>query len=196
MNAKPLPRWAARAALSKVFHKKCMNHHISKNELTTYLYAQDDPRIASLCYGRAKQKIERSGCGLVAIYNVMKRLGKAQPFPDIIRDAQRLHMPWLFGFFGTKPRSLRRYFKLHGVPFRLTNDCADFKESLAAANAAVLCTWNDKRTSGIHFYAVFNDNGKLTALNRYCGNAPTAFSAEDVRADRFICGYLFERVES
>ena len=169
-----------------------MNDYNSGKELTTYLYGQDDERIASLCYGKARRKIENTGCGLVAVYNVMKRLDRAQPFEEIIRDAQRLHMPWLFGFFGTKPRSLLRYFKLHGVPCRLTNDCADFKKSLLDTTAAIICTWNDRRTSGIHFYTVFNDGGRLTALNRFCGNASTPFSAEDVREDRFICGYIFD----
>ena len=168
-----------------------MNDYISNKELTAYLYGQDDERIASLCYGKARRQIKNTGCGLVAVYNVMKRLGREQPFEAIIRDAQRLHMPWFFGFFGTKPRSLRRYFKLQGVPCRLTNDCADFKKSLSAATAAIICTWNDKRTSGIHFYTVFNDSGSLSALNRYCGNAPMPFTAEDVREDRFICGYIF-----
>ena len=65
-----------------------MNDYISGKELTTYLYGQDDERIASLCYGKARRKIENTGCGLVAVYNVMKRLGREQPFEDIIRDPE------------------------------------------------------------------------------------------------------------
>lgn len=168
-----------------------MSNNISKKELKSYLYGQDDVRVASLRYGKARRQIESVGCGLVAVYNVMKRLDREQSFEDIIRDAQRLHMPWLFGFFGTKPRSLSRYFKLHRVDCRLTNNCAEFKSSLSEANAAIICTWCGKRTDGIHFFTVFNDDGRLTALNRYCGKAPTPFSSDEIREDRFICGYLF-----
>lgn len=158
-----------------------------------YVTRQNDPEIAALTYGRARLKIENVGCGLVAVYNVMCRLHQPQSFEDIIRDAQRLRLPWLFGVFGTKPRSLGRYFRQKKIPFEQTNDSAVFLEKLKTADAAIICTWNSKRTHGIHFYTVLNDGGSLSALNQYTADAPTAFSADAVRKDRFITGYLFDR---
>ncbi len=156
-----------------------------------YLFRQDDPAVAALRYGRAGKTVDRVGCGLVAIYNLMKRLGCPQELSAVIQEAQRLHMPWLFGLFGTKPRSLGRYFRKMGVPFTRTDSCAAFREQLGGAAAAIVCTWNDKRTDGIHFYTIFNENGRLTSLNLCCADAPLPFSASSLRGDRFITGYLF-----
>ena len=159
-----------------------------------YLFRQDDPAVASLTYGRLGKTVDHVGCGLVSIYNVMRALGREQDFADILSDAMRLHMPWLFGVFGTKPRSLTRYFGKQGVPVERTDDCEYWRNALPACRAAIICTWNDKRRHGIHFYAVVNDNGRLSALNRYCDwDTATPFSPADVRADRFITGYLFRQ---
>lgn len=157
-----------------------------------YLTRQDDPAVASLTYGRLGKTVDHVGCGLVAIYNVMHALGMPQDFRDILRDAQRLHMPWLFGVFGTKPWAIKRYFAHKGISFESTGDCEAWRRSLPDCRAAIICTWNSKRRHGIHFYAVVNQNGQLLALNRYSNcNAPTPFAPSEVRADRFITGLVF-----
>lgn len=159
--------------------------------MQTYIYRQDDPAVADVRYGRLRQRVERNGCGPVAICNVMLRLGKPQPFAAIIRDAQKLHMPWLFGLFGTKPSAPARYFRSKGIPFVYTKRCEDFCAGLITAKAAILCVWCNKRRDGIHFFTVINDGGRLSALNHVYADAPTPFSPQDVRQDRFITGYLF-----
>ncbi len=161
-------------------------------DMQQYIYRQTDPQIAALRYGKGRKCIAHNGCGLVAIYNVMQRLGRPQPFEAVVRDAQRLHMPWLFGLFGTKPSAPARYFRDKGVPFVRAGRHRDFCERLTTADTAIICTWCDKRRHGIHFYTVCNDNGTLTALNRFYADAPTPFSLEELRRDRFITGYLFD----
>ena len=76
--------------------------------MNRYLYRQNDPTVAALPYGRLQRQVADAGCALVAIYNLMNRLGQPQEFSAIIKDAQRLHMPWLFGLFGTKPHAPAR----------------------------------------------------------------------------------------
>ena len=72
------------------------------------------------------------------------------------------------------------------------SDLAEFKERLNGCNCAIICTWNDKRLHGIHFYAVFNDGGTLTSLNRFCNNDNAIpFSPDVLKENRFITGYLF-----
>ena len=173
-----------------------MKHNISNLELykpiNRYIYRQDDPVIASLRYGRLGKRIEKVGCALIAIFNVMRHLGKPREMTDIILDAERLRMPWLFAVFGTKPRSLGRYFSANGVEYARISDLAEFKERLNGCNCAIICTWNDKRLHGIHFYAVFNDGGTLTSLNRFCNNDNAIpFSPDVLKENRFITGYLF-----
>ena len=111
---------------------------------------------------------------------------------EIISSAEKLRMPWLFGVFGTKPRSLGRYFSANGVEYARISDLAEFKERLNGCNCAIICTWNAKRLHGIHFYAVFNDGGTLTSLNRFCNNDNAIpFSPDVLKENRFITGYLF-----
>ena len=157
-----------------------------------YIFLQSDPSVASLKYGKPGIKIKTNGCGMVAVYNVMRSLGNPVELPDIIREAEALRMPWLFGFFGTKPRSLGRYFSKKEISFKRTDDCAEFKESLEKCRAAIICTWCSKRRDGIHFFAIINDSGKLKALNRWSDvDHATDITPDDIRADRFITGYLF-----
>lgn len=161
--------------------------------MNDYITRQKDPAIASLPYGRLKKTVDHVGCGLVAVYNVMLRLGQPQAFEDVVRDAQRLRLPWLFGVFGTKPWALTKYFREKGVPCTRTNDCEAWQAALQNCRAAILCTWNDKRRHGIHFYAVVNENGSLYALNRYSNcDHPTPYAPTDARKDRFITGLIFE----
>lgn len=175
---------------------KAMKHNISNIEsykpINDYLYRQDNKQAAALKYGRLGKRIENVGCALVAVFNVMKRLGKPRAMTEIISSAEKLRMPWLFGVFGTKPRSLGRYFSANGVEYARISDLAEFKERLNGCNCAIICTWNDKRLHGIHFYAVFNDGGTLTSLNRFCNNDNAIpFSPDVLKENRFITGYLF-----
>ena len=122
----------------------------------------------------------------------MRSLGSPVELPDIIREAETLRMPWLFGFFGTKPRSLGRYFSKREISFKRTDDCTEFKENLEKCRAAIICTWCSKRRDGIHFFTIINDSGKLKALNRWSDvDHATDIAPDDIRADRFITGYLF-----
>lgn len=174
-----------------------MSNYISNKELSQpldgYIFRQSDPRVAPLHYGRFGRELKNVGCGVVAMYNVCQRLGKPQEVAGIIRDAERLRMPWLFGLFGTKPKSLDRYFASREIPLRKTTDSEELRNSLAQSDCAVICTWNKKRSDGIHFFTVLNDGGKLSALNLYDSDRATSFSADEIRDDRFIAGYLFPK---
>ena len=177
--------------------QKRTKRYISNKELCksfpSYLYRQTDPAAAELLYGKMRRRFADVGCGITAIYNVMLRLDRRQELPDIISDAEGLKMPWMFGLFGTKPKSLSRYFNKHKVPFWMTTDAGVLRAMLKDATAAIICTWNDPRTDGIHFYTVFNDNGRLTALNRLNVDRATDFSADDIDDRRLIAGYIFLR---
>ena len=173
-----------------------MNHYNSNKEQYTpaneYIFLQSDPSVAKIKYGRTGMKVKHNGCGMVAVYNVMRRLGSPCELPDIIRDAEALRMPWLFGLFGTKPRSLGRYFSKKEISYVRTDDCTEFIEKLEKCSAAIVCTWCSKRRDGIHFYTILNEGGIFKALNRWSNvDNATHFSPDDIRPNRFITGYLF-----
>ena len=91
-----------------------------------YIFRQSDPTVSDIRYGVSRQKVKNVGCGIVAIYNVMLSLNKPQSFAEIAAEARKLRMPWLFGFFGTKPRSLGRYFDQMGIAYSRTDSAEEF----------------------------------------------------------------------
>ncbi len=159
---------------------------------TSYIFRQSHPSVADLRYGALHRRFADVGCGVAAIYNVMLFLGKPQAIPDIIREAESLKMPWLFGMFGTKPRSLGRYFDKKGVAYMQTDSAARFREGLKTACCAIICAWNEPKTNGIHFFAVIRTAEGCRSLNQYsnCDSA-TDFSPDEISEKRFITGYLF-----
>lgn len=159
----------------------------------TYIYGQTKAPVASLRYGSAGKELRDVGCGIAAVYNVMRFLGQPQPVADVINDAELLRLAFMGGRFGTKTKKLDRYFKLHGVPCQIYRRCSDFKQALDSHSIAIVCTWNNKITDGIHFYCLYRDSetGELTALNYYSADAPQTFLLDNLRDDRFIIGYGF-----
>ena len=79
------------------------------------IYGQCNSPIAQLCYGRTRQTVAKTGCGAVAVYNALVLSGKNAVFEDVLREMERLRMPWMFGLFGTKPFALRRYFRKNNI---------------------------------------------------------------------------------
>lgn len=170
------------------------NSEAAKN-FDSYICGQRNAPVASLRYGGAEKEFRDVGCGIAAIYNVMRFIGQPQPVADIIRDAELLQLAFMGGRFGTKTRKLGRYFKLRNVPCKTYRRCEDFKQALPNHAITIVCSWNDKITDGIHFYCLYIDSetGELTALNYCNAHAPIHFSIDSLRSDRFIIGYGFDK---
>lgn len=158
-----------------------------------YIYGQTKEPIGSLKYGGANKELRDVGCGVAAIYNVMRFLGMPQGIAEVARDAEQLRLAFFGGRFGTKTRKLGRYFALHGVPCSKYRSCRSFKDALPSHKITIVCSWNDKITDGIHFYCLYPDpeSGKIMSLNYHSSDAPQVFSADRLRDDRFIIGYGF-----
>lgn len=157
-----------------------------------YIYYQWDPKVAELSFGK-RGHIGREGCGAVAIHNVMKFIGKEQNFCDVLRDMEELNMPWLGAKFGTKPRSIDRYFRRHKIPYQKYSSPVDFKAALLTHKIGIVCTWN-KRFYGMHFYCIYysqEENAYYTA-NFYSpgGKEFRQTLLSDISNFRFIVGYI------
>ena len=83
-----------------------------------FIYGQCNNPISQLCYGKSRKPVSKVGCGVVALYNALVFKGIDAEFSDLLRAMEKLGMPWLFGVFGTKPFSLKRYFKKNNIPFK------------------------------------------------------------------------------
>ena len=181
----------------KIFGKKGIEKRFRFNQdaadgFDDYIFGQTKEPVSELKYGSLNKKISSVGCGVAAIYNVMRCIGDSQSFAEVLMDAELLRLPFCGGFFGTKTKKLGRYFKLHGVNFTKFRSCQKFKESLPDCKIAIVCSWNDKITDGIHFYCVVPDGeDKYNSINYYSSDCMREFSPDAIRDDRFIIAYCF-----
>ena len=155
------------------------------------IFSQKDSRVKDLLFGK-RGHIGAEGCGAVAIYNVMKFIEQPQDFCDILREMEKLHMPWLGAKFGTKPHSLGRYFSKHRIFYRKYNAPVDFKAALLSHRIGILCTWN-RRFRGMHFYCIYfsNEENKYYSIN--CHSTDKDFmpiTLDEISNLRFITGYV------
>lgn len=95
-----------------------------------FIYGQCNNPISQLCYGKSRKPVSKVGCGVVALYNALVFKGIDAEFSDLLRAMEKLGMPWLFGVFGTKPFSLKRYFKKNNIPYKNYISVKHFKNSL------------------------------------------------------------------
>ena len=58
-----------------------------------------------------------SGCGVIATYNVMKKLGKRKNLTDIIYDFDVRSGSLAIGMFGADPTHFGTYFSANGVKY-------------------------------------------------------------------------------
>lgn len=180
----------------KRFGKKGIMRRYADNRQTAkafdgYIFGQCEQPVGDLRYGSAGKALADVGCGVAAIYNVMRFLGKEQPVADVTRDCELLRLAFFGGRFGTRTKKLGRYFDLHGVPYQIFRRCDRFKTALADCQIAIVCTWNNKITDGIHFYCVYPDGGGFASLNYRSTDKAQPYALSLLRSDRFIIGYMF-----
>ena len=158
---------------------------------TDGIYSQHDGRVAELAYGEHGH-IGREGCGPAAVYNALRHIGEARVLPEVIRDMEKLSLPWLGARFGTKAFSLGRIFRLYGVPCEKCVSPTEFKGRLADSRVGIVCTWNP-RFYGMHFFSVYYDKrgGAYYSANfRNTGKGFRRTAIDEISSLRFIAGYL------
>lgn len=169
-------------------------YHHNKTILPRFegiLCGQNDPNVATLLYGALNQPVEKVGCAAVAVYNAMRLVGRQTDFCGILAQFESLRMPWLFGLFGTKPLSLRRFFRRNLIPVRNYYSLKKYQNALTDGCVGIICAWN-KGFRGIHFYCVFRKDGKLRSLNHYYSSHALDFSFSELSKPRFITGTILK----
>lgn len=169
---------------------RCRDNRRMLPQYSDYIFDQNAPRVEKLAYGR-RGHIGREGCGAVAIYNVMKFIGREQDFCEVLREMEELNMTWLGARFGTKPLSLGRYFHRHNIPYSKYHSPNDFKAALLTNRIGVVNTWNP-RFWGMHFYCIYysaEENTYYTAnFHSAKGFRPTRL--DEISSLRFFVGYI------
>lgn len=162
----------------------------SDNGRARLIYNQRDEQYAGLRYGIGRFAF--NGCEIAAVYNALVLTGVKPELEALIGEFSSNGAMWLRGLWGTRPRRIGRYFDAHGIPYRRCATLAETEPALG--EVCLLSFWNGTPPfRGIHTVAVYNENGRIFALNRHYSSAGPAFfgSVAEVlgKKDRFITGY-------
>lgn len=108
--------------------------------------------------------IRENGCGVVAVYNILKIEGKNPNFTQIIKDCEPFGTN-LFGIWGTNPQWIKRYLKKQGLDVQVCFDMNKFHERAQNARYAIYTYLSFK---GGH-YQLLTDfcDGKYQSINPY-----------------------------
>ena len=108
------------------------------------------------------------GCEIIAVYNLLKMLGRPEPLCEIEREIYR-YGSVLCGFFGTNVYVLAHYFRRHAVPVHSTYDKKVFLTATPRGKYGVVSFWTGRvLASSIHTVAYrVRGDGKIVIYNRY-----------------------------
>lgn len=153
------------------------------------IYGQCNNPVSTLCYGRKRKPVSQVGCGVVAVYNALVFKGRDAEFTEVLKSMEEMRMPWFFGVFGTKPFSLRRFFRENNIPNMNYISSKRFIGSLTNGRIGIVCAWN-RGFRGLHFYCVYRENGEYLSLNFISSNQPQSFDINEITPLRFVTGYI------
>ena len=129
-----------------------------------------------------------NGCGVIAAYNVMRKLGKTKKLTDIIYDFDVRSGSLAIGMFGADPTHFGTYFSGNGLKYSKYYNFDSLQPALSKMKenqVALVCAWNSSSFSeGVHYVAVEKlRNGYLRIYNAYNNRS----SYEDVsKIDKYF----------
>lgn len=129
-----------------------------------YIHSQGDSRVSNLMFGRAR--IKKVGCELIAIYNVMKYIGRFHYFPDVINQCYINGLAFLAGHCGIMPKNIYKFFKASQVEFKTYSSFNKFISNLKKGTCGILSAWNHiTGLTGLHTVMIVYKNGEYLIYN-------------------------------
>ena len=144
--------------------------------------------------------MDHMGCEMLALFNALHFLGRAQPLEHIIRTFERRRWLLLGGRWGADPYAIGTYTAENAIPCavcRGSGQCEDFARLLADGSCRVFVVsfWlGDTVFSGAHAVTLVRREGKLWGYNLFNGQQapiPVPDLSCLCYAPRFIVGYAF-----
>ncbi len=160
-----------------------------------YIYDQKNKKVAELQFSSAR--IKDVGCEIIAIYNVMKLLGKFQPFANVISECFMNGLDWLSGHFGINPKNIYKYFDAHKIYYQKTTSFETWINRLHKKKRGILSAWNAKNIfSGLHTVMITYKNNKYYIYNAWKNSTKeeeikTKQKLKEYMVGSFIIGYTF-----
>lgn len=149
---------------------------------STYIENQDE--WGEILYGRGSHHNMRySGCEIIATFNALKALGKADS-PDFMAELiseYEKHGAALWGEFGVSPMAVCAYLKKHG--FSIVTAKKDDDKSLNMADSRcrvfIATVYNNAKdiTAQIHTVCIIKEENKYILHNTYHRNQDRVYAA-------------------
>lgn len=123
--------------------------------------------------------LDEVGCGIIAIYNMLRMFGTPQKLADLIREFETNSTETVpFGFWGINPYSLKKYFNKYYIPYSKINRISQLDKMKSDGGIYLLTYWNNakKLTAGAHTvalccidneYVVFNLSNRKTSVSKF-----------------------------
>lgn len=126
-------------------------------------YIKNQGMLASIPYGKYDSR--RCGCGWIALYNVMRCIGRYKSPQQVINFLS--HYMLLGGKYGTTFKGLQKYLRANGVRYRICLGINSVMRNIPKSSCAIIY-YKDGKT--VH-YAVCVNNGEkgLRFLNAIYG---------------------------
>lgn len=140
--------------------------------------------------------LDEVGCGIIAIYNMLRMFGTPQKLADLIREFETNSTETVpFGFWGINPYSLKKYFNKYCIPYSKINRISKLDKMKIEGGIYLLTYWNNakKLIAGAHTvalccidneYVVFNLSNRRTSVSKFKN------AADIIDDGKLIRGYL------
>lgn len=116
--------------------------------------------------------MDKVGCGIIGIYNVLRLLGRPENFTDLIREFETNSTETIpFGFFGINPFSMKKYFEAHNILYSKIRRISDLENCKSEGSVYLLTFWNNAKNwfKGAHTVALCYTDGRFVVYN--CTNS-------------------------
>ena len=135
-----------------------------------------------------------NGCEIIAVYNfLIISSEKIVPMQEIAREVYP-YGSICWGFFGTDPNRLIKFFRDHSVTVQHTRKFDVFKSTFKGQKYGIVAFWNGMpMASSLHTVCIENRGGKIIVYNRSNRrNYPVAYDNLEEFCDKkhFIIGYF------
>ncbi|MCI2048202.1 MAG: hypothetical protein LKJ76_00600 [Lachnospiraceae bacterium] len=177
---------AAAAVLPSVKRRRMRNGqaHFEANTHTAQTlaagYLEHQRQLSGFVYG--KTDLAAAGCEIIAMYDLLLHLGRKEPLPALIREAESAGMV-RGALWGTSPKAVVKALSKRGLTVHCAVKEPDFDETLKTYDSFLLTLYNDEKDLRrmVHTVLVTREGDGLFCIhNAQCDGALTA-KAQNIR---------------
>lgn len=174
--------------IEKLNYKKNININLPDGTVN----GQGVGEISKMRYGI--MPMSWNGCEIIAVYNfLMIGFEKVVPMAEIAKEIYP-YGSICWGFFGTDPNRLIKFFRDHNVTVQHTRKFDVFKSTFKGQKYGIVAFWNGlPMASSLHTVCIENRDGKIIVYNRSNRrNYPVPYDNLEEFCDKthFIVGYF------